>query len=140
MRLTADEARRRFATARVARLATITSDGRPHLVPMTFAVADDTIFSIVDAKPKASPDLARLRNMRGNPRVAVLVDEYGDEWDGLWWVRAEGRASVAEEGSDRERALELLRAKYPQYADPSVRFGAATIIQVDLWVGWAVRG
>jgi len=106
---------------------------------MTFAVEDDTIFSIVDAKPKASPDLARLRNMRGNPRVAVLVDEYGDDWDGLWWVRAEGRASVAEEGSDRERALELLRAKYPQYADPSVRFGAATIIQVDLWVGWAAR-
>jgi PPOX class probable F420-dependent enzyme len=137
MRLAPEEARRRFALAPVARLATVTPDGRPHLVPTTFALEGDTIYSIVDAKPKDGVALARLRNIEANPLVSLLTDDYTDDWDRLWWVRADGRARVVEHGADRERAIELLRAKYPQYADPSLPFGAATVVAVERWVGWA---
>jgi PPOX class probable F420-dependent enzyme len=139
MRLAPEEARRRFALAPVARLATVTPEGRPHLVPMTFALEGDTIYSIVDAKPKDAVALARLSNIEANPLVSLLTDDYTDDWDGLWWVRADGRARVVERGADRERAIELLRAKYAQYADPSLSFGAATVIAVERWVGWAAR-
>jgi PPOX class probable F420-dependent enzyme len=137
MRLAPEEARRRFALAPVARLATVTPDGRPHLVPTTFALEGDTIYSIVDAKPKDGVALARLRNIEANPLVSLLTDDYTDDWDRLWWVRADGRARVVEHGADRERAIELLRAKYPQDADPSLPCGAATVVAVERWVGWA---
>ena len=66
----------------------------------------------------------------------MLADDYADDWDQLWWVRADGQARVVTEGADRERAIQLLRAKYTQYADPSLPFGAATVVAVDRWVGW----
>src|SRR3984957_10362018 len=86
MRLDAGAARQRFAGARVARLATAGLDGQPHLVPFTFALGrhpgqEDRIYSAVDAKPKSTTDLRRLRNIRANPRVAVLADHYEDDWD-----------------------------------------------------------
>ena len=106
MRLDAADARRRFASVPVARLATAGPDGRPHLVPFTFALGaagggepgwGDRIYSAVDAKPKSSRDLRRLRNIRDNPQVAVLADHYEDDWDSLWWVRADGRAILLDE-------------------------------------------
>jgi PPOX class probable F420-dependent enzyme len=136
MRLVPEEARRRFALAPVARLATVTPDGRPHMVPTTFALEGDTIYSIVDAKPKDGVALARLRNIEANPVVSLLTDDYTDDWDRLWWVRADGQARVVEHGADRERAIELLRAKYAQYADPLLPFGAAMVVAVERWVGW----
>jgi PPOX class probable F420-dependent enzyme len=136
MRLAPEEARRRFALAPVARLATVTPDGRPHLVPTTFGLQGDTIYSIVDAKPKDCVALARLRNIEANPLVSLLTDDYADDWDRLWWVRADGQARVVENGADRERAIELLRAKYAQYADPLLPFGAAMVVAVERWVGW----
>src|SRR5947207_9112063 len=87
------EARRRFAAAVVARLATVTPDGRPHIVPVTFAVDGDVIYSAVDAKPKTTTRLARLRNIAAEPRVAVLADHYQADWDRLWWARADGAAT-----------------------------------------------
>jgi PPOX class probable F420-dependent enzyme len=136
MRLAPEEARRRFALAPVARLATVTPGGRPHLVPTTFALEGDTIYSIVDAKPKDGVALARLRNIEANTLVSLLTDDYANDWDRLWWVRADGQARVVEHGADRERAIELLRAKYPQYADPLLPFGAAMVVAVERWVGW----
>src|SRR5215472_5832016 len=94
MRLTEQEARRRFGSARVARLATVTPDGRPHIVPVTFAVDGEMIYTAVDAKPKSTTDLRRLDNMRAHPDVAVLADHYADDWTELWWVRADGRAEI----------------------------------------------
>ena len=91
MRLAEDEARRRLAAARVARLATVGGPGSPHLVPVTFAVAGDRIYSAVDAKPKTTRDLRRLRNIRADPRVAVLADHYDEDWSRLWWARADGQ-------------------------------------------------
>jgi PPOX class probable F420-dependent enzyme len=138
MRMEPDEARRRFGAAQVARLATIKPDGRPHIVPITFAVEGDRIYSIVDAvKPKSSLSLVRRRNIEANPRVSVLADEYTDDWNQLWWVRADGRASVVADGPNRARAISLLRAKYPQYRASGVEFGAALVIDTDHWIGWS---
>jgi PPOX class probable F420-dependent enzyme len=107
----------RLTTARVARLATTDPDGRPHLVPIVFAVDGDTVYSAVDRKPKRSRRLRRIENARARPDVTVLVDHYEDDWSRLWWIRLRGRARVLDDGSERDRALTLLRDKYPQYVD-----------------------
>jgi len=135
-----DEARRRFAAARVARLATIAPDGRPHLVPITFAVEGDRIYSIVDdVKPKSSQSLARLRNIVANPRVSLLADEYSDHWQRLWWVRADGTATIAPGGPERERAIGLLQSRYPPYRGAGLESGPALIVEVERWIGWSAR-
>jgi PPOX class probable F420-dependent enzyme len=136
--VTPAEARERFAAARVARLATADAGGRPHLVPVVFIVEDDRIYTVVDAKPKRTTTLRRLRNVAENPQVALLVDHYEEDWDALWWVRAEGRGRVVEaDAPEARRAVELLRARYPQ----QVAVGAVLAVDVERWSGWAaVRG
>ena len=139
MRLTPDEARRRFAAAPLARLATLRPDGTPHVVPVVFALEDEVVYTVVDPKPKASPELARLANVAANPRVTLLVDHYEEDWSRLWWVRAEGLGRVVRAGPERDRALSLLRTKYPQHERMAARgasFGAALVIEVRRWVGW----
>ena len=131
-----DEARRRFAAARVARLATVRADGHPHVVPIVFAVDGATIYSIADPKPKRGLDLLRHRNIAANPAVSLLVDEYEEPWERIWWVRADGQARVVEDGPDRELAIRLLREKYPPYADWTAPFGATTIVRVARWTSW----
>ena len=159
MRLDAASARQRFAGARVARLATASPDGRPHIVPFTFALGPvqagpvqagpaqagpvqagprDCIYSAVDAKPKASTDLRRLRNIRANPRVAVLADHYEDDWGHLWWVRADGQAAILDDPAAMAPALALLAARYPQYRDQPPG-GPVISIRVTRWSGWAAR-
>ena len=109
----------RLTTARVARLATTDPDGRPHLVPIVFALDGDTLYSAVDRKRKRSSKLRRIENARARPDVTILVDHYDEDWSGLWWIRLRGRARVLDEGDERERALGLLAEKYPQYrTDP----------------------
>ena len=135
------EAHARFAGARVARLATVAADGRPHLVPVTFAVEGDTVYTAIDdAKPKATLRLARLRNIAANPAVALLADHYDDDWAALWWVRADGRARVVEpDEPEAARGRELLAARYEQYtaAPPP---GAVIAVAVERWSGWAATG
>src|SRR5690242_4638274 len=94
MRKGADWARERFAEARVARLATVSGDGSPHLVPIVFAVSGDRLISAVDHKPKQTVALRRLDNIAANPFVSVLVDEYDENWTALWWARADGWAHI----------------------------------------------
>jgi PPOX class probable F420-dependent enzyme len=101
--------------ARVARLATIDPDGRPHIVPIVFALDGETLYSAVDGKRKRSRRLRRVENARERPNVTVLIDHYEDAWDQLWWVRLRGRARVLDAGDEAERALQLLAAKYEQY-------------------------
>jgi PPOX class probable F420-dependent enzyme len=137
--VTAQEARERFAAARVARLATADAAGRPHLVPVVFAVQGDVVYSVVDAKPKRTTALRRLRNVAENPSVALLVDHYDDaDWGALWWVRADGVARVlgAEAVAGRaeaSRAVDLLRARYPQQR----AVGAVLAVDVERWSGWS---
>lgn len=132
--MTPDEARRRFGAARVARLATADAVGRPHVVPVTFALAGDTVYSAVDAKPKRGTALRRLANVRANPRVALLVDHYAEDWDTLWWVRADGAGRVLDtDDPEAVRAAELLAARYERFA---LR-GAVLAVDIDNWSGWS---
>ncbi len=134
----ADEAWRRFSRAQVGNLATIRDDGRPHVVPIVFAVDDGVIYSVADPKPKTGLDLLRHRNIRANPAVSLLVHEYDDAWTDIWWVRVDGTARVVEDGPERERTIRLLKAKYPQYATWTTPFGAATVIDVDHVASWSI--
>ena len=132
--MTADEARERFAAARVARLATADAAGRPHLVPIVFAVDGDRVYSAVDAKPKRTTALRRLRNVRENPAVALLVDRYDEDWSALWWARAEGRGRVLDSDEpEAQRALALLRDRYPQQQ----AVGVVLAVDVERWSGWS---
>ena len=132
-----DEAWRRLAEARVAYLATVRADGRPHVVPIVFAVDDDrTIYSIADPKPKSGLELLRHRNIVANPAVSLLVDAYDEAWERLWWVRADGMARIAEDGPAHETAIRLLRARYPQYERWTTPFGAATVVTVERLTSW----
>jgi PPOX class probable F420-dependent enzyme len=127
----------RLLAARVARLATTDPDGRPHLVPIVFAIAGDTLYSAVDRKPKRSQRLRRIENARARPDVTVLVDRYDDDWTQLWWIRLRGRARVLDAGKERERALDLLAQKYPQYRDepPDGPVLAVDVVEVREWAG-----
>jgi PPOX class probable F420-dependent enzyme len=129
----------RLVAARVARLATTDPDGRPHLVPIVFAVDGDTLYSAVDRKPKRSQTLRRIENARARPDVTVLVDHYEEEWTRLWWVRLRGRARVLDDGSERQRALALLAEKYPQYRTdpPDGPVLAVDVVETREWVGSA---
>jgi PPOX class probable F420-dependent enzyme len=133
-----EEARRRFASARVARLATVDAAGHPHIVPIVFAVDGETILSAVDAKPKRTTALRRLANVEATRRVAVLADHYDDEdWDALWWVRADGIGRVLPPAHAEARdAVRLLAERYPQHrAEPPE--GPVLAIEVERWTGWA---
>lgn len=132
--MTAAEARERFALARVARLATVDAGTRPYLVPITFALAGETIYSVVDAKPKRTTALRRLANVRQNPAVTVLTDHYDDtDWDALWWVRADGDGRVLDASEpESEHAVALLRKRYPQQC----ALGAVLAVDVKRWSGW----
>ena len=130
------EAERRFAESRVARLATLGLGERPHLVPITFAVAGGAIAWVVDEKPKRTKALRRLANIRANPNVSVLADRYDEDWQRLWWVRADGTAAILEGGPDRGRAVAALTAKYPQYTEQPPT-GPAVLISVDRWSWWS---
>jgi len=128
------ELRRRFASSAVARLATVRPDGAPHVVPVVFAVVDGTVYSAVDAKPKRTTRLQRLANVRLEPRCALLVDHYADDWNELWWVRADGTGRVVDpEDPEGVHALSLLADRYPRFAAR----GAVLAVDVRRWSGWA---
>ena len=134
--MTPEQARRRFALAEVAYLASVGADGAPHLVPVVFALAGETIYSVVDSKPKrvGGGELTRLRNLRANPAAAVLADHYEADWSRLWWVRADGRARVLGPSlQEAARAVELLAARYPQQRAS----GAVLAVDVTRWTGWS---
>lgn len=130
------EARRRFAAAPVARLATVDGSGRPHLVPVTFAFAGDAVYTAVDAKPKTTTRLRRLANIAANPSVSLLTDHYDDDWTSLWWVRVDGAAQVVGEGSRFDDAIAALVGKYPQYARRPPD-GPAIVVRVTSLRSWS---
>lgn len=129
------DAATRFAEAPIARLATVAPDGRPHLVPVVFAVHDNVVYTAVDAKPKTTQRLRRLANIAANPQVSLLVDHYDQDWTRLWWVRADGMAEVHHEGPAMHDGRDLLRAKYPQYQSVSLN-GAVITVTVGRWSSW----
>jgi PPOX class probable F420-dependent enzyme len=132
----AAECRELFSAARVARLSTVSAVGEPHLVPITFVLIDEVIYTAVDTKPKRTMTLRRITNIQETSRACVLADHYADDWTTLWWVRADADGSVLEAGGDEAgKAIEALLAKYPQYAaDPPP--GPVIRLRVRRWTGW----
>ncbi|OBB91339.1 TIGR03668 family PPOX class F420-dependent oxidoreductase [Mycobacterium sp. 852002-40037_SCH5390672] len=130
-----------FTRSPVARLATVAPGGRPHLVPVVFAVdtdgrdGSDIVYTAVDAKPKTTLRLRRLANIDSNPQVSLLVDHYADDWTQLWWVRVDGVATVHTAGDAVDNGCRLLRAKYPQYQSVSLD-GPVIEVAVQRWSSW----
>lgn len=130
-----DDARawERLGAARVGRLATTA----PRVVPITFAVSGGQVFHAVDHKPKATRALARLADLRRDPRASLLVDHYEDDWSALWWVRADGRATILDgDGPQAAHALDLLAEKYPQYAQRRPE-GPVIALHVERLTSWS---
>jgi PPOX class probable F420-dependent enzyme len=126
--------------APAARLATVRPDGRPHVVPIVFAlVEDDTLVFAVDGKPKRSPQLQRLRNIAAQPAVSLIVDHYSADWTTLWWVRIDGIAEVVDDGVRRAQYLAALADKYPQYRTEPPR-GAVVAVSISAITAWAADG
>ncbi|HEY0246737.1 MAG TPA: TIGR03668 family PPOX class F420-dependent oxidoreductase [Gryllotalpicola sp.] len=136
MRLSEEDARARLSTARVATLATTGDDGIPHLVPITFAVEGELIYTTVDYKPKATPRLRRLRNIAQNPRVALLASHYSDDWEELWWVRVDGSASVVAQAEGIRHPIDVLAGRYAQYRARRPE-GPVIVIRAERWTGWS---
>jgi len=130
------EMRRRLSDSMVARLATIGLDGRPHIVPITFALGDDELYFAVDHKPKRTVNLQRLRNIEANPAVSVLADHYENDWNRLWWVRVDGQARIVNAGEHREKAITLLSSRYEQYRSVPPA-GPVVAIAVERLSGWS---
>lgn len=124
----------RAAATRFAVLGTTRADGSPHLVPIVHAVVDDQVVTAVDHKPKRSTRLARLENIAAHPRVSVLFDERSDDWDRLWWVRADGDAEVT--STPEPELASALVERHPAYALRPPE-GPWIVVTVERWAGWA---
>ncbi len=134
-----DDILRRFSDAPVGRLATVTAEEAPHIVPVVFALSRSqyghTVYTSIDGKPKSTRRLRRLANIAANPRVSLLVDHYEDDWARLWWVRADGIARVHHDGVAATAGKELLRSKYAQYLSVSLQ-GPVIEVRVARWSWW----
>ena len=128
--------------ARVGRLATVTPEGRPHIVPFVFALIEQRsevrVYWVVDQKPKRTTNLRRIRNLERNAAVEFVVDGYEEDWSTLWWVRCSGSARVVTDDVERRDALDALRAKYPQY-ELEPPDGPVVAIDVETVTGWAAN-
>ena len=111
------EARAFLERHRVGHLATAGADGAPHVIPVCYALDASALYFVADEKPKRRPArrLQRLVNLRENPRAALVVDDYDDDWTRLAWLLVRGPASVVSTPAMHARALALLRTRYPQY-------------------------
>ena len=140
MNLSAQEARARFEQSPSAVLGTADAAGQPHLVPVTYVLADnDHVYIAIDGKPKRSTNLRRLQNIEANPQVSLLINEYSDNWEQLWWARADGTAVVSDFGDLPDGLLASFQSRYPWYrANPP----ASSVIDICVtrWSGWAFAG
>ena len=133
------EEQRRFLEAeRVARLATADAAGRPHVVPICYALIGDTVYFTIDEKPKKKPgaELKRLANLRENPFAALVVDRYEEDWSRLAWVMVQGRADILPFGPEHDRAQAALRARYPQLAAMRIEHLPVVAIRIDRAASW----
>jgi len=115
---------------RVGRLATADAAGRPLVVPVCYALDGGHLYSAIDAKPKRTRNLRRLRNIEVNPQVALVVDHYEEDWTALRYVIVDGAAEILREGPDFTRAIALLLGKYPQYRAMGLEREASGVIKI----------
>ena len=125
-----------LATARVGHLATASRDGRPHVIPMCFAWVPPVLYSAIDAKPKRTTHLRRVRNIIETGRAAFVVDRWSEDWRQLAYVLIEGPAEILDDGQERDDALILLTAKYPQYDDLPLVDNLVVKVTAERTVEW----
>jgi PPOX class probable F420-dependent enzyme len=127
----------------IGRLASVGPQRQPHLVPVVFVALDGAIYSPIDGKPKRDGVLQRMRNVAADASVSLLLDQYDDDWDRLWWVRIDATAAVVTEpdGQTLQRIVAALRGKYPQYASVDVFKGAPTLLHLrpTRHAAWSAR-
>jgi PPOX class probable F420-dependent enzyme len=133
-----EEQRRFLEAARVARLATADRAGRPHVVPVCYALIGDAVYFTIDEKPKKKPGAAlkRLANLRENPFAALVVDRYDEDWSRLAWVMLQGRAAILQSGPEHDSAQAALRARYPQLAAMRIAHLPVVAIRIDRAASW----
>jgi coenzyme F420-0:L-glutamate ligase / coenzyme F420-1:gamma-L-glutamate ligase len=127
---------------RVARLATVDGAGCPLVLPICYTVAEETLYSPIDAKPKRVPvqRLKRLRNIEENPQVALVIDDYAEDWTQLAYVILQGTAEIVTGGSPFERAVAALREKYPQYQQMPIEENPMIAVHLTHVVSWGAVG
>jgi len=132
------EVRAFINSQRVARLATVDEGGRPHVVPICFALDDDRLYSVLDAKPKrvAVRELRRVRNLVANAAAQVVVDRWDEDWSKLAYVQLRGSARVIESGEEQSRAIALLRERYPQYREMAIDDAPVVAMRIERVVTW----
>lgn len=133
-----EQQRRFLAVQRIARLATADAAGRPHVVPICYALSGNTVYFTVDEKPKKKPGarLKRLSNLRENPFAALVVDRYDEDWSRLGWVMLQGRAEILGSGDEHDLAQASLRARYPQLAAMRIEGLPVVAVRVDHAASW----
>jgi PPOX class probable F420-dependent enzyme len=124
--------------ARVGRLATADRSARPLVVPVCYAFDGERLYSAIDAKPKRTRELRRLRTIAENPHVSLVVDHYDDDWRALRYVIVEGEAHVVTAGAELTRAIDLLVDKYPQYRTMGLdrESGAVVVLTPERIIAW----
>lgn len=131
-----------LARARVGHLATVNRGGTPSVVPVCFVMLEGQVYSAIDEKPKSVPptELRRVRDLLASPRVALVVDEYDEDWARLAFVQLRGQADLIwPDHPDHDRAVGALRQKYPQYRTMNLAARPIIRIEVELTRSWAAR-
>lgn len=133
-----DEERRFLKGRRVAHLATADRRSVPQVVPICFAVAQDTLYITIDEKPKrvSGNGLKRMRNIVENSAVAVVVDRYEEDWARLGWVMLRGHAEILREGTEHRDAQELLRSRYPQLSAMQIAQYPVIAVRIEKVASW----
>ncbi len=138
---TLDDVRPQLESARAGHLATASPDGDPHLIPVVFALVGDHVYIAIDEKPKTTLRLRRLTNIESNPRAALLVDHYDDDWSRLWWILLRGPADALWpsqwDESEARTAISALRNKYPQYAEMGLEERPLLRLRAERVTAWS---
>jgi coenzyme F420-0:L-glutamate ligase / coenzyme F420-1:gamma-L-glutamate ligase len=127
---------------RAGRLATATRDGAPHAIPVCYACDSANVYIALDAKPKrvAPERLRRVRNILENPRVALVIDRYSDDWSELAYLLIQGTATLVQPGQPKHTgAIALLRRRYVQYQSMPIEQHPVIAIRPTRVVGWPDR-
>ena len=126
-------------SARAGHLATADANGQPHVIPVCYVFDGQTIYSVLDSKPKSTllRQLRRVRNILANPQVSLVVDHYEEDWTRLQYVMVTGDAELLESGEEWTRSIVMLREKYPQYQ--VMDLGESPVIKITpvRFVPWA---
>lgn len=127
---------------RVAHLATVDSNAQPHAVPIVYAFDGQRIFTPVDEKPKkvGAYQLQRVRNIQENSRVALIIDEYSEDWNRLAWLQIRGEAKIVTSGNLYVSGVQLLSSKYPQYQEMPLARRPLIVIAPEKVTGWRAQG